>query len=499
MTRALIALSASTALIALAVASGTAFAKPTTTPRSFVHPLLGASGIEHRTLPPVDIASQLDRDAQRRDKPAPYRVAVAVPLHLNPDTAGTWEAIPGVGSIWRLRISSPGAVFLSFKFADFELPEAAELHFISVSRDYHDGAYTQRHNRPPRRFGSPMIPGDSAIIELFLPEDSRPASLELESVSHGFRDVMGMGSFAPRGRPHAAASQSTEATASVGGAFSCQRDINCAEGAPFQDVKRAVAEGYDGQYICSGQLINNVRQDNRHLYLTAAHCEWWIDPPTMAYYWNYENASCGSNDAPLRFSTGSTDLYHSIDADLDLLELDGTDLETRYDIYFVGWNRSGDTPTSAATIGFPADKPKQISIRNDPAIDCANASCPNGWGPNYWRIDAWNVGVTEGGSSGGMLLDQDNLLVGSLTGGVGTNCNNFGWDEFAKISPQWASLQPFLDPDFTGRVSLPGKDHAETPGVPLFSSWGSALYAALLFFAGSLAIWLGGIGRAARE
>ena len=156
---------------------------------------------------------------------------------------------------------------------------------------------------------------------------------------------MGMGAFAPRGGAPAAASESPSAhtSALAAGPFSCQQDINCEEGAPYQDVKRAAAEGYDGQYICSGQLINNARQDNRYLYITAEHCEWWIDPPTMAYYWNYENSTCGSNDAPLRFSTGSTDLYHSAAADLDLLELDGTDLEGLYDIYFVGWNRSGDT------------------------------------------------------------------------------------------------------------------------------------------------------------
>jgi len=489
------------ALIALILASPAAFSKPTTPPKSFSHDLLSAEEIESRSPPPIDLAARLAEAARPPDEPAPYRVAFAIPLRASLDSAGTWETIPGVGSVWRLRVSSPGAVFLSFKFADFELSEGAELHFISVSRDYHDGAYTQRHNRPPRRFGSPMIPGDAAIIELFVPEGSEPASLELESVSHGFRNVMGMGSFAPRGGPPATASESAAARASAlaGGAFSCQRDINCAEGAPYQDVKRAVAEGYDGQYICSGQLINNARHDNRYLYITAEHCEWWIDPPTMAYYWNYENSTCGSNDAPLRFSTGSTDLYHSAAADLDLLELDGTDLEGRYDIYFVGWNRDGATPTSAATVGFPADKPKQISIRNDPVIDCATGGCSNGWGPNFWRIDAWNVGVTEGGSSGGMLLDQDNLLVGTLTGGVGTNCNNFSWDEFAKISPHWAGLQPFLDPDFTGMASLPGKDHPDVPGVPLFSGWGSALYAALLLIAGSLAISFGRIARSARE
>ena len=252
----------------------------------------------------------------------------------------------------------------------------------------------------------------------------------------------------------------------MAGPFSCQRDIACPEGLPYQDVKRAAAEGYDGVYICSGQLINNVRQDNRYLYITAEHCEWWIDPPTMAYYWNYENSGCDTNDAPLTFSTGSTDLFHDAAADLDLLELDGTDLESSYNIYFTGWNRSASAPTSGAIISFPDDKPKQIAIENDPITDCAPGGCAGGFGANFWRVEAWDVGVPEGGSSGGGLLDENNLLVGVLSGGVGTNCNNFDWDEFAKIHPQWSNLQPFLDPDATGAISIPGKDVPE-PGALL--------------------------------
>jgi hypothetical protein len=307
-----------------------------------------------------------------------------------------------------------------------------------------------------------MIPGDSTLIELYLPPGSGSASLQLESVSHGYRDVMGMGSIAAR----AGSSSASGAAPSLPAAappFSCQRDINCAEGAPYQDVKRASAEGYDGAYICSGQLLNNVRQDNRYLYLTADHCEWWIDPPTMAYYWNYENSGCGTNDAPLTFSTGSTDLYHNGTADIDLLELDGTDLESTYNFYYTGWNRSPTAPTMGSIISFPSDKPKQISIENDPITDCAPGGCPGGWGANWWRVEAYDVGVPEGGSSGGGLLDENNLLVGTLTGGVGTNCTNFDWDEYAKFHLQWSNLQPFLDPDGADPISLAGRDHTDIP------------------------------------
>ena len=438
-----------------------ALAKRITPPRSALHPLLGIEEIDHRVMPEIDLPALLEQDRRPTDRPTPLRVAFASPVNLGLDDAGTWETLPDGGALWRLRFTSAGARFISFKFSDFEVPPGAELHFVSVDWDYHDGPYTERHNRPERRFGSPMIPGDSAVVELYLQDGTGEASLVLESVSHGYREVMRMDRFAPR----VAGATENSRRLSGGGAyepdadFSCQRDINCPEGADYQDDKRAVAEGYDGQFVCSGQLINNVRQDNRYLYITAGHCEWWKDPAGMAYYWNYENSGCGTNDfPPFTFSTGSTDLYHDVIADIDLLELDGTDLETTYDIYFMGWNRGDAPPTSGALISFPDDKPKQITFEYDPVTDCASGGCSDGFGSDFWRVEDWDVGVDEAGSSGGGLLDQDHRLVGVLTGGIGTDCDDFDWVEFAKISPVWSDLQPFLDPDNTGAMALPGKD-----------------------------------------
>ena len=129
MTRNLIALPI---LIAMVFVSGSASSKRPTPPKSFVHHLRPTAEIESRSLPPIDLAARLAEEEQLRDEPAPFRVAYAIPLRASPQDAGSWETIPGVGSVWRLRVDSPGAVFLSFKFADFELPEGAELHFISV-------------------------------------------------------------------------------------------------------------------------------------------------------------------------------------------------------------------------------------------------------------------------------------------------------------------------------------------------------------------------------
>jgi hypothetical protein len=429
-------------------------------PASFRYALLDVEEIDQ-------IEMYFDLQSIPMDNPhGPRRVALPMQLNIDIDDAGTWESLADGATIWRLRVNSDYARFMSFKFSQFQLPPGAELYFVSVYRDYHVGPFTHRHNQPTGRFGSPVIAGDAAVIELYLPEGSCEVALTLESVSHGYKNALGMGSVPYRQTIRAWEKEQFHSLSRIlAGAFGCQRDINCPEGAPYQDVKRAAAEGYNGSWVCSGQLINNVREDNRYLYITAGHCEWNEDPSTMSYYWNYENVGCGTNDyPPFTYSTGSTSLYHvnSDTRDINLLELWGTDLENTYNIYFMGWNWGGAAPTMGAAIGFPDDKPKQIAIDNDPVTDCASADCPNGWGPLFWRVDSWEVGVTEVGSSGSCLLDQDHLLVGVLSGGVGSNCNNFGWDEFYKLSADWSELQPFLDPDNTGAMWVPGKD----PTIP---------------------------------
>lgn len=467
------------AVISLAVTSS-ALGKPQTPPPSQQYDLMAASEIATMKTPSPDVAAILDIDAERATTgPRPHRVAVAVPAPVDVVQAATREFVAG-GELLRYRIQFDDGYFTSAKFSAFDLPDGATLHFVSESHVYADGPYGHVHNRTTGRFGMPIVPGNAVIIELFVP-NGQQATLVLESVSYGFRQLPMLAAFSLR---------SGEDTApgplyGGGGPFGCQRDINCPEGAPYQQVKRAVAEGYDGQFVCSGQLINNTAEDNRYLYLTAAHCEWWLDPSTLSFYWDYENSGCGTNDfPPFTFSTGSTDLYHSTNPnfDLQLLELDGTDLDETYNVYYMGWSLSMTAPQQGAIIGFPDDKPKQIAYSLAPMIDCSVGGCPGGFGGPYWRLDNYDVGFTQGGSSGGGLLNEDLHVVGVLTGGVGTTCNNFAWDEFYKLNHEYAQIAEHLDPLRTGSTSLHGKDWQDKPvkTVPAASSWG-LLITGLLF------------------
>jgi PKD repeat protein len=81
-----------------------------------------------------------------------------------------------------------------------------------------------------------------------------------------------------------------------------------------------------------------------------------------------------------------------------------------------------------------------------------------------WSETPNGYGVTEGGSSGAPLFNDDGLIIGTLTGGESACQNPGGEDMFGKFSYSWESngaspdqqLKPWLDPDNTGILKMPG-------------------------------------------
>ena len=435
-------------------------AKRGTPPKSFSLAVMALERIEQREMPKVDVEALIREDAMQAGKPGvPYRIAYPLPLRSSPRNSGTLETLNDGGRLWRLRVSSPGALFLSFTFADFFLTQGAELRFISVERDFFDGPYTSRNNNPERVFGSPIIPGDSAVIELYLPPGAASdLSLELESVSHGYRNFRNVAQApyrdgrVPGIRPRAEVFQNTD----------CEVDINCPEGNEWQDDKRAVAEIFDGTFVCTGSLVNNVREDCRNYFLTANHCVKSSGKASrLVFFWNYENSGCNTGDANFdQTSVGSffRDGYNQ--SDFTLLELfDPPD--PAFFVFHAGWSNSSSPPSSAVTIHHPNDLPKKISFEFDPLVDGQKS----GWGADHWRVTDWDIGTTEPGSSGSGLWNPNHQIVGQLHGGVG-DCDG-GWDEYGKLSVSWVNgLSGFLDPDNTGATSVNGTNCVGEPPPP---------------------------------
>ena len=82
----------------------------------------------------------------------------------------------------------------------------------------------------------------------------------------------------------------------------------------------------------------------------------------------------------------------------------------------------------------------------------------------FWRIEQWDVGVTEGGSSGAPLFNENKHIVGNLTGGD-AYCGYPYNDYFSKFHLDWdyypqqeRQLKYWLDSLGTGQTSLEGFD-----------------------------------------
>ncbi len=123
---------------------------------------------------------------------------------------------------------------------------------------------------------------------------------------------------------------------------------------------------------------------------------------------------------------------------------------------WLGWDRSGNTPTTGTGIHHPSGDVMKISFDNNQLIESSYLS---NLGTSHWKVD-WDDGVTEGGSSSSPLFDQNQRVIGQLHGGYsGCNSNDMR-DWYGSFHRSWTiggtnatRLSNWLDPCNTGAVT----------------------------------------------
>lgn len=367
--------------------------------------------------------------------------------------------------VWTLTIKSHGAKALIPFFDKFYLPQGSTLHLYSKDKKQIIGAYTFKNNNYSGHFCGGIIIGDEVTLEYFEPKSvSNKGNLHINEVGYAYRWIDG--------------NENTERD--FGGSGSCQVNVNCTEGNNFQDQKNAVVrilvQSNSGQGWCSGALINNAKNDCTPYLLSAQHCSEGTSTAQYnqyVFYFNYEAASCSNPTSQgtlaNKFINGCTKKADSNDnggasgSDFILLELNAAP-NASWSPFYAGWNISTTGASSGAGIHHPDGDIKKISTFTQAATSTSWGSASGSHWRIFWSATTNGHGVTEGGSSGSPIFNNNGEIVGTLTGGD-SYCNApTQADKYGKFSYHWTSngntatrqLKPWLDPENTGITSLSG-------------------------------------------
>jgi lysyl endopeptidase len=381
------------------------------------------------------------------DKSRPYQFAVAMDLALEAHH-GAWSSRNGAAS-WRVRLLSRGARTLSLHLPRPKLPAGARIWvYDPAGRLVHgpyDGARLARGG-----LWTPPVAGEELVLEVRAAA-SGDLGFGAAKVFHGFRGW-------------------TEQA----DAGSCTVDITCPQAADWTADAGSVARiSIGGQFLCTGQLVNNVRQDQRRLFLTADHCG--VDgeggpASSVLFFFDYAGP-CGDNlggTLPPPTFQGAQRLAHDRSTDFALLEItDPAPLPA--DAYFAGWDATGRDPAAGGvSIHHPSGDEKKIAF-HDLVPDRSPVNIGTHCRIPAWKIH-WSEGVTQQGSSGGGLWDPAHNIIGILSGGFASCRAPLLPDYFARLDAAWTAreavggqLKAHLDPDNTCVAVVPGLDPDTTP------------------------------------
>ncbi len=441
---------------------------------------LATTTTELAQLPEVRLPIAELRQQIAAHKTEPLRFAVAAAVNLDTRN-GSWDAPSPEIARWRLRLTSDGARSLALRLRDVQLPVGAAVWFYDVAGRDVQGPFTS--HSAELRLGElhlPLVRSSHAVLELQVPTALRNAlAFNIDQAYHGYREFT-------------AASAGTAAPkAAIGSdAGSCNIDVVCVEGDNWRnEIRSTVLLSVDNQTLCSGSLVSNTRLDDRPLILTANHCQIRDNNvTTVTAYFNVQSSSCNGNQDGRTDQNlpGSSFLARDDVSDFTLFTLVSQPLQSppipsEFSVFYGGWDaRTAVAPQSGVSIHHPQGDEKKISVYNTPGT-IANGqrigTDSDGFTVDAWQI-TWNRGVTEAGSSGSGLWNQNHQLVGVLSGGEASCSTPKEPDYFARLERAWTAnaaasgqLKAHLDPINTGCLQLNSKNPGSA--APLASCIGS--------------------------
>ena len=427
-----------------------------TPPRSFSLPKNG-SNISQIIMPKFDLKQLQKEDSiHDRDSEKLFRFGHEFHVDINVKENGTLTKLANGDKIWNLVIKSAGARTLNFIFDQYRLPKGATLHLYNQDKSFVLGAYTDKMNNENNSLGTWLADGDAITLAYFEPASINIRSLlHINKVIHGYRSVTSI----------------ADEQNSLNNSKDCNQDVNCDIGADFDEkkaiLKQSVAFIIFGNNVCTGTLINNTANDKAPYILTAFHCQNNTDENNWAFRFNWistktvcatrEESVDNGPDNYYQTTSGADRVALNENSDMRLLKLKGG-LDDRWNLTWAGWDRTGNAPSIAVGIHHPNGDIMKV---------CRDNEAPNKTRVEIgkqtvdtWKVNNWDIGITEIGSSGSALFDQNGHIIGHLFGGE-AECikltDNDLSDFYGRFDISWdigstpqSRLSDWLDPNHTG-------------------------------------------------
>lgn len=385
---------------------------------------------------------------------------------------GKWIYLGNEEYVWRLVVKSENATALNAYFSNVNIEKNDQLFVYSPK--FRNKIIKIDADHKSSRFGTSLFYDNVIVIE-FVTDMVKELPFNLREIG-----ISTVGSISSR---------------DFGDAASCEISVNCPEGEPYNLYKKSVGRILVKQgsslFWCTGSLINNTKKDGTPYFLTANHCgktSSMADYSDWVFDFNFESPDC---DMPV-FEPEKNTIYGSellayvpddvnSFSDFKLLLL-SQNIPSDFQPYFIGWDRSGSQSSKGVSIHHPQGDIKMISYYLQPLTSTeyySNSENPDG---KYWRVN-WSEtesghGVTEGGSSGSPIYNEQGLLIGTLTGGDASCTYQDDPDWYGKFSYHWESngddsttqLKYWLDPLNYGVEQLNGTNLDSSTVIADFSA-----------------------------
>ena len=389
---------------------------------------------------------------------APWRFGFNNQTNINISNSGTWTNLPNGDRIWQLVIVCKNALTVNLTFSQTFIPKGNELYVYNPSKDFILGKFTASHLYNGE-LGTELVPGEMTIVEYFVPKGSSIGNINICTVTHGYRtpDEFLLKAF--------------------GGSGACNVNVNCPEGAAWTQQRNSVVMLVSGSNgFCTGALINNTLNDGKPYVLTANHC--YSNPATWIFRFQWESTSCinPSTSPTFQSLSGAVLRAQGTPSDFCLVEITGGlvngTVPAAYTPYFSGWDNTETISPSAVCIHHPSGDIKKIAIENNALISTNFGGSPSN---SHWGVLSWDLGVTEPGSSGSPLFNQNRRIIGQLHGGASACGASVLSDEYGKVSVSWnpagsttsGQLKHWLDPNNTNASFIDGYDPSNAPTITL--------------------------------